>query len=78
LSLGIFPDCLKYSEVKPLFKKGDKQNISNFRSISILTLFSKVLEKAVHIQHYEHSSTNNILADELFGFRNKSATNNIN
>jgi hypothetical protein len=28
LSLGIFPDCLKYSEIKPLFKKGDKHNIS--------------------------------------------------
>jgi Notch-like protein len=56
LSSGIFPDCLKYSEIKPLFKKGDKQNISNYRPISILTSFSKVLEKAVHIQLYEHSS----------------------
>ena len=31
LSLGIFPDGLKYSEIKPLFKKGDKHNISNYR-----------------------------------------------
>jgi hypothetical protein len=30
----------------------------------------------VHIQLYEHSSKNNILANEQFGFRNKSATNN--
>jgi hypothetical protein len=30
----------------------------------------------VHIQLYEHTSKNNILADEQFGFRNKSATNN--
>jgi hypothetical protein len=29
LSSGIFPDRLKYSVVKPLFKKGDKSNISN-------------------------------------------------
>jgi len=42
----------------------------------ILTSFSKVLEKAVHIQLYEHSSKNNILVDKQFGFRNKSATNN--
>jgi hypothetical protein len=41
-----------------------------------LTSFSKVLEKAMHIQLYEHSSKNNILVDEQFGFRNKSATNN--
>jgi len=74
LSLGIFPDRLKYSEIKPLFKKGDKHNISNYRPISILTSFSKVLENAVYIQLYEHCSNRNILADEKFGFRNKLAT----
>jgi retron-type reverse transcriptase len=76
LSTGIFSDRLKYSEIKTLFKKGDKQNISNYRPISILTSFSKLLEKAVHIQLYEHSNKYNILADEQFGFRNKLATNN--
>jgi len=74
LSLGIFPDLLKYSEIKPLFKKGDKHNISNYRPISILTSFSKVLEKLEHIQLYEHGSNHNILVDEQFGFRNKLAT----
>jgi len=44
--------------------------------LSVLTSFSKILEKAVRIQLYEHSSKNNILADEQFGLRNKSATNN--
>jgi hypothetical protein len=53
LALGIFLDHLKYSEIKPLFKKGDKHNISNYRPISVLTSFSKVLEKAVYIQLYE-------------------------
>jgi hypothetical protein len=76
LSSSIFPDHLKYSEIKPLFKKGDKQNISNYRPISILTSFSKVLEKAVHIQLNKHSNKYNILADEQFGFRNKLATHN--
>ena len=45
LALGIFPDRFKYSEIKPLFKKGDKHNISNYRPISMLSSFSKVLEK---------------------------------
>jgi len=35
LSSGIFPDCLKYAIVEPLFKKGDKSKISNYRPISI-------------------------------------------
>jgi hypothetical protein len=30
LSTGTFPTCMKYSIVKPLFKKGDKSNISNY------------------------------------------------
>ena len=45
-------------------------------SISILTSFSKVLEKAMYIQLCEHSSKNNILAEEKFGFSTKSTTNN--
>jgi len=73
-SLGISPDCLKYSEIKPLFKKGDNLNISNYRPISILTSISKVLEKAVNIQFYKHCSKHNILVEEQFGFRNKLAT----
>jgi hypothetical protein len=70
LSLRIFPDHPKYSEIKPLFKKGDKHNISNYRPISILTSFPKVLGK-VYIQLYEHCRKHNILVDEQFGFRNK-------
>jgi hypothetical protein len=76
LSSGIFPDHLKYSEIKSAFKKGDKQNISNYRPVPILTSFSKVLEKVVHVQLYEHSIKNNILAEKQFGFRTKSVTNN--
>ena len=47
---GIFPDCLKYAVVKPLFKKGDKSKILNYRPISILSSFSKVLEKVMYNQ----------------------------
>jgi hypothetical protein len=49
--------------------------ISSF-NISILTSSSKVLEKALHMKLYKHSSKNNILAEEHFAFRTKSATNN--
>jgi len=74
LTLGIFLDHLKYSEIKPLFKKGDKLNISNYRPISLLSSFSKVLDKAAYIQLYKHCRKHNILVDEQFGFRTKLAT----
>lgn len=43
---GIFPDRLKIAKVKPFYKKGD--NIQNYRPISILSGFSKILEKLMY------------------------------
>jgi len=68
LSSGIFPDHLKYAIVKLLFKKGDKSKISNYRPLSILSSFSKVLEKVIYNQLQEHLSKYGILAEEQFGF----------
>jgi len=42
---GTFPTRLKYAIVKPLLKKEDKKNTANYRPISLLTSFSKVLEQ---------------------------------
>jgi Notch-like protein len=47
LSTGVFPDRLKYAIIKPSYKNGDKQDISNYRPISILTSFSNIFEKAM-------------------------------
>jgi len=44
ISLGIYPDHLKYAVVQPIFKKGDRSNITNYRPISMLSSFSKVFE----------------------------------
>jgi Notch-like protein len=45
---GTFPTPLKYFIAKPLFKKNDKKNMTNYRPISLLTSFSKVFEKRNH------------------------------
>jgi len=47
LSTGIFPERLKFSEVRPLFKKGDITEFSNYGPISLLTSFSKIIEKII-------------------------------
>jgi len=66
---------LKYAVVKPLFREGDKSIISNYRTISILSNFSKILEKVVYNQLQEHLHKYSILAEEQFGFRTDSTTN---
>jgi len=38
---GIFPDCMKFSIIKPIYKKGNKMNPENYRPISLLISFSK-------------------------------------
>ena len=45
---GTFPDSLKIAKVTPIFKSGAKNNISNYRPISILPVFSKVLERIMY------------------------------
>jgi hypothetical protein len=41
IQTGIFPDMMKKAKIKPLFKKGDRHDIKNYRPISILSTFSK-------------------------------------
>ena len=37
---GVFPDSLKIAKVTPIFKSVDNDNVSNYRPISILPVFS--------------------------------------
>ena len=74
LSTDIFPDRLKFSEVKLLFKKSEKTEISNYQPISLLPFFSKIIEKIMYKRLYYYLNENNLLANKQFGFREKSTT----
>ena len=73
---GSFPDRLKYSIVKPVFKRGDRTNYTNYRPISLLTSFSKIFEKAIYIRLTEYLLNNKVLSDSQYGFRKGLATEN--
>jgi hypothetical protein len=74
LTTGIFPNRLKFSEIKPLYEKGDKNSISSCRPISLLTSFSKIFEKVIYKRLHQHVSNNNSLVNEQSGFRVISTT----
>jgi hypothetical protein len=51
---GIFPDRLKYATIIPIYKKGDKNLVLNYRSISILTSINKIVEKVMYCRLLKH------------------------
>lgn len=57
-----------------LKKKGDDQDITNYRPISLLTSFSKIIEKLIYNRLIEHISSYSVLADEQYGFRTRYST----
>ena len=74
LTTGKVPKCWKKKRVTPVFKKGDADDVNNYRPISILSVSMKVFEKVVHNQVYEFLKTSNILSENQSGFRNSHST----
>lgn len=66
---GVFPSKMKLAVVRPIFKKGDRRQCSNYRPISLLTSFSKIIEKIMHFFLTEHLRANSILSNTQHGFR---------
>ncbi|XP_065680546.1 uncharacterized protein LOC136094511 [Hydra vulgaris] len=58
---GIVPDKLKIARITPVFKSGDKSNILNYRPISILPCFSKLLERIMYNRLYNYLTENDML-----------------
>ncbi|KAB0790018.1 hypothetical protein PPYR_15687 [Photinus pyralis] len=54
LRKGIFPEELKVSITRPIFKKGDANDVNNYRPISILPVIEKIFEGYVvaHLRRY--------------------------
>ena len=73
-STGIVPDKLKISKVLPIFKSEDSTNFTNYRPISILPCFSKILESAMHHCLMDYLTKHSILNNHQYGFKKKHST----
>lgn len=64
-----FPDKFKIAVVLPLHKSGDRRNRNNYRPISMLSNFSKIVEKVIKNHLIKYLEDNNLLSVNHFGFR---------
>ena len=74
LKYGIFPDIWKLARATPIFKTGSKKDANNYRSISVISIFSRMLEKLVHDQLIEYLITNKVLTPNQSAFRKLHST----
>ena len=74
LIFGFFPDKPKIAKVTPIYKKGDRQIVNNYRPISVLPVISTVFETVIHEQLSENFVTNNLFSPQQYGFRKNSST----
>ena len=69
INSGIFPNIWKKSNVVPVHKKGDKQVVENYRPVSLLPIFGKILERLIFNSLFEFLHENNLLNENQSGFR---------
>jgi hypothetical protein len=71
LKSGVFPENMKIAKIRPLYKKGERQEVCNYRPISILPVFffSKILERLVYNRKISFVTKYNVLTEVQNGFR---------
>ena len=65
---GIFPNKLKIAKVVPVFKKGDKDLLNNYRPISMLPSISKIFETVIYNQLYEYFQEHRVITNSQYRF----------
>lgn len=69
LGRAVFPTKMQVARVTVLFKKGDRNNMSNYRPVSILPVLSKALEKLILKRLTNFERKFQLLHDSQYGFR---------
>ena len=71
---GVFPNELKVANVIPLYKADDPMKFNNYRPVSLLSILSKIFEKAMYNRLTDFLETQKLLMEKQFGFRKDHST----
>lgn len=71
-----FPDCFKDAIVRPVHKSGDKNVTINYRPISMLKVYAKIVEKIIYDRLYSYLEKSLFFYHSQHGFRRKTGTEN--
>ena len=74
LQTGPFPTDWKLAKIVSIHNSGSLSSFENFRSILILPVLSKIIEKAVHRQVMAFLEDKKLISQSQFGFRPKLST----
>ena len=66
---GIFPTELKKANVVPIYKRDDKQNVKNYRSVSLRPIFGKIFERLIYKEMYSFFTENDLISSNQLGFK---------
>ena len=66
---GYFPENLKLGCITPIFKKGDRDKVNNYRPVCSLSPLSKIIEKVVNNRMVEYLNKFNLFSKTQYGFR---------
>ena len=71
---GYFPDELKTGCITPVYKKGEKSDVSNYRPVCTLSPFSKIFERLIYSRMLKFIEKYDLLSNTQFGFRSNLST----
>lgn len=74
METGIVPDKLKTALVTPVYKADNPKLFTNYRPISVLPVFSKLLEKVIYSRLLKYLENLKILSNHQYGFRRGHST----
>ena len=66
---GIFPTEWEKANVVPIHKRDDKQNVKNYRPVSLLPIFGKIFERLIYNEMYSFFIENELIPSNQSGFK---------